>query len=38
MLAIHIAWPLAGVLFTLFLVEKIADDLRLLRKDRHGPA
>ena len=38
MLAIHIAWPLAGALFALFLIEKIADDLARLRADTHGPA
>lgn len=31
MLAIHIAWPLAGVVYTIFLVEKIVQDLRLYR-------
>jgi TRAP-type C4-dicarboxylate transport system permease small subunit len=36
MLAIHIAWPLAGVAFTLFLAEKILADLALLREGRHG--
>jgi TRAP-type C4-dicarboxylate transport system permease small subunit len=36
MLAIHIAWPLAGAAFTLFLVEKIAADLKLLREGPHG--
>jgi TRAP-type transport system small permease protein len=30
MLAIHIAWPLAGVLYTLFLGEKLWQDFRLL--------
>jgi TRAP-type C4-dicarboxylate transport system permease small subunit len=38
MLAIHIAWPLSGVLFILFLAEKIAADFALLRKDRRGTA
>jgi TRAP-type C4-dicarboxylate transport system permease small subunit len=38
MAAIHVAWPLAGVLITLFLVEKIGADLALLRKDRRGRA
>lgn len=38
MLAIHAAWPLAGVVFTLFLAEKILADLALLRADRHGRA
>jgi len=36
MLAIHIAWPFAGVVFTLFLGEKIRADLALLRGARHG--
>jgi len=31
MLAIHIAWPLAGVVYTIFLLEKIVQDLRLYR-------
>lgn len=31
MLAIHIAWPLAGVVYALFLGEKIVNDLRLHR-------
>jgi TRAP-type C4-dicarboxylate transport system permease small subunit len=36
MLAIHIAWPVAGVVFTLFLAEKIRADLALLRGERRG--
>ncbi len=32
MLAIHIAWPLAGLLCILFLGEKIADDWRCCRR------
>lgn len=36
MAAIHVAWPLAGVLITLFLVEKMWADLALLRKDGRG--
>jgi TRAP-type C4-dicarboxylate transport system permease small subunit len=32
MLAIHIAWPLAGIAYTLFLVEKLYSDLQLLRR------
>ncbi len=36
MLAVHAAWPLAGVVFILFLVEKIADDLALARRHPHG--
>jgi len=33
MLSIHIAWPLAGICWSLFLLEKILDDLKLY----HGP-
>ena len=29
MLSIHIAWPLAGICWLLFLVEKIGDDVKL---------
>jgi len=36
MLTIHIAWPVAGVVFTLFLGEKIAEDVALMRA--HQPA
>jgi TRAP-type C4-dicarboxylate transport system permease small subunit len=36
MLAIHIAWPLGGIAFTLFLAEKIAADVKLLRGGPHG--
>lgn len=36
MLAVHAAWPLAGVVFILFLIEKIADDLALARRHPHG--
>lgn len=36
MLTVHIAWPLAGAVFVLFLAEKIADDLALLKIHRHG--
>jgi TRAP-type C4-dicarboxylate transport system permease small subunit len=32
MLAIHIAWPLAGVTYTLFLGEKLWRDLQLYRR------
>jgi TRAP-type C4-dicarboxylate transport system permease small subunit len=35
MLAIHIAWPLAGAVYVLFLGEKIVQDLRIYR-DRNG--
>jgi hypothetical protein len=34
MLAIHIAWPLAGVAYTLFLCEKLWKDLNLYRGGR----
>jgi len=33
MLSIHIAWPLAGICWFLFLLEKIRDDARLYVKD-----
>jgi len=36
MLAIHIAWPLAGLAFTAFLGEKIWADWTLLRAEQHG--
>jgi len=32
MLTIHIAWPLAGIAYTVFLVEKLYDDLMLFRR------
>lgn len=32
MAAIHVAWPLAGVAYTLFLGEKLWQDLLLLRR------
>jgi TRAP-type C4-dicarboxylate transport system permease small subunit len=32
MLWIHAAWPFAGIVFTLFLLEKIVDDLKLWRR------
>ncbi|MGH8692829.1 MAG: TRAP transporter small permease [Burkholderiales bacterium] len=32
MLAIHIAWPLAGIVYTLFLGEKLWQDLQLFRR------
>jgi len=38
MLSIHIAWPLAGICWLLFLVEKIIDDVRLYRGARRGSA
>jgi TRAP-type C4-dicarboxylate transport system permease small subunit len=34
MLAIHIAWPIAGLVFTLFLGEQLAADIGLLREHR----
>ena len=36
MLSIHAAWPLAGVCWFLFLVEKIADDVKLYVDGRDG--
>jgi len=38
MVAIHIAWPLAGLGYVLFLGEKIWDDIGLYRMRDHGPA
>jgi TRAP-type C4-dicarboxylate transport system permease small subunit len=38
MLAIHVAWPLAGALVALFVLEKVADDLTVLRKGGRGTA
>jgi TRAP-type C4-dicarboxylate transport system permease small subunit len=38
MLSIHIAWPLAGVFWFLFLGEKIADDVKLWLDGRDGTA
>jgi TRAP-type C4-dicarboxylate transport system permease small subunit len=35
MLTIHAAWPIAGLVFTLFLGEKIADDIALMRAQSH---
>jgi len=35
MLAIHVAWPLAGAVYVLFLGEKIVQDLRIYRS-RNG--
>ncbi len=34
MLAIHIAWPLAGVAYTIFLFEKLCKDVQLYRGGR----
>ena len=36
MLSIHIAWPLAGICWLLFLVEQILDDIKLYVDGRHG--
>jgi hypothetical protein len=36
MLSIHIAWPLAGICWLLFLVEQILDDIKLYADGRHG--
>jgi TRAP-type transport system small permease protein len=35
MLSIHIAWPLAGICWTLFLIEKILDDIKLYLDGRN---
>jgi len=37
MLTIHIAWPIAGIVFTLFLGEKLATDVALMRATPAGP-
>jgi len=34
MIAIYVAWPLSGLIWTLFLLEKLYDDVALIR----GPA
>ena len=34
MLSIHIAWPLAGIIWLLFLGEKIVDDVAIYRQAR----
>ena len=31
MIAIYVAWPLSGIIWTLFLLEKLFDDLVLIR-------
>ncbi len=36
MLSIHIAWPLAGICWLLFLIEKIIDDVRIYRGGQSG--
>jgi len=38
MLSIHVAWPLAGICWFLFLVEKILDDVKLYADGRDGTA
>jgi TRAP-type C4-dicarboxylate transport system permease small subunit len=38
MLWIHAAWPVAGVCWLLFLVEKILDDVKLYKDGRSGAA
>jgi len=38
MLSIHAAWPLAGVIWFLFLLEKIGADLKLYLDGRDGAA
>jgi TRAP-type C4-dicarboxylate transport system permease small subunit len=38
MLWIHAAWPLAGICWFLFMIERIGDDLKLYREDRYGSA
>ncbi len=38
MLSIHIAWPLAGICWFLFLIEKFLDDLKLYVDGRGGTA
>ena len=32
MLSIHIAWPLAGICWLLFVIERMVDDLKTLRR------
>jgi hypothetical protein len=34
MLAIHVAWPFAGVVWMLFAIETLADDFRLYTEGR----
>jgi TRAP-type transport system small permease protein len=38
MLSIHAAWPLAGIIWFLFLVEKIGADIKLYKDGRNGTA
>lgn len=35
MIAIYIAWPLSGLVWTLFLAEKLRADLKLIRGQTH---
>jgi len=37
MIAIYIAWPLSGVIWTLFLIEKLIDDVALIRGEAPYP-
>jgi TRAP-type C4-dicarboxylate transport system permease small subunit len=37
MLWIHVAWPAAGAVFVLFLIEKLQSDVRLWREGEHEP-
>jgi TRAP-type C4-dicarboxylate transport system permease small subunit len=37
MLTIYIAWPLAGVTMVLFLLEKLLEDVRILRGEQPPP-
>lgn len=36
MIFIHIAWPLAGLTWIVFLVEKFYDDIQLMKKGQGG--
>ena len=36
MLSIHIPWPLAGICWLLFVLERIIDDLQTLRRAIDG--
>jgi len=38
MLSIHAAWPLAGIIWFLFLMEKIGADIKLYKDGRDGTA
>lgn len=38
MLSIHIAWPFAGLCWFLFLLEKLADDIKRFMDGRDEPA